>query len=79
MSTSPSLHGILRGSADPRTSRSFEGRFGRIFRSLPRAEFSESALKKLAGTMFAEKPPESGIPAGYTYLGQFIDHDLTFG
>src|SRR6201999_1599371 len=21
---------------------------------------------------------ESGIPAAYTYLGQFIDHDLTF-
>ena len=20
----------------------------------------------------------TGIPAGYTYLGQFIDHDLTF-
>jgi hypothetical protein len=21
---------------------------------------------------------ESGIPAAYTYLGQFVDHDLTF-
>ena len=23
-------------------------------------------------------PEESGIPAAYTYFGQFIDHDLTF-
>jgi len=23
-------------------------------------------------------PEESGIPSAYTYLGQFIDHDLTF-
>jgi hypothetical protein len=22
-------------------------------------------------------PPDSGIPAGFTYLGQFVDHDLT--
>ncbi len=23
-------------------------------------------------------PEESGIPALYTYLGQFVDHDITF-
>jgi len=23
------------------------------------------------------RPPDSGIPAGFTYLGQFVDHDLT--
>lgn len=38
------------------------------------------ALKKL-GTSMADPLPQAGtqttIPAGYTYLGQFIDHDIT--
>ncbi len=68
----------------------FEGRFGRIFRTLKPARFSEGALAELAELMIAESEdaptPETevdneenqGISAGYTYLGQFIDHDLTF-
>jgi hypothetical protein len=74
------------------TSRSplFEGRFGRLFRALPGAEFDDDQLKALATGMTAEAEssvtPESevddeenfGIPAGYTYFGQFIDHDITF-
>ena len=68
-------------------SPSFEGRFGRMFRALPAAVFSENDLGKLAKAMIAEaedegddKDPEEnqGIDAGFTYLGQFIDHDLTF-
>ena len=61
-----------------------------MFRTLPPATFLEDDLKKLAAAMVA--PPEAvqtpeketdaeenqGIDAGYTYLGQFIDHDLTF-
>lgn len=120
----PLLHGTLRGSDDRRRSRTFEGRFGRMFRNLPPAEFSpqepasqkslpaetvgseaqtvrkprsqDDALIALAETMFSpsrsaatsnrttslgtEPAPsqDSEIPAGYTYLGQFIDHDLTF-
>jgi hypothetical protein len=43
-------------------------------------------LKKLGDAMSAtfdpptdgKDPEESGIPALYTYLGQFIDHDITF-
>jgi Animal haem peroxidase len=34
--------------------------------------------KKLAAAMTAGGGGAQGIPAGYTYLGQFIDHDLTF-
>src|SRR6266436_2330016 len=68
----------------------FEGRFGRMFRTLPAAHFNQKDLEKLAAAMVAkhEDPPTSedeiddeenqGIDAGYTYLGQFIDHDLTF-
>jgi len=69
-------------------SPSFEGRFGRMFRTLPAAQFQEGDLKALAAAMVAEPEPiendevdpeeNRGIEAGYTYLGQFIDHDLTF-
>jgi len=68
-----------------------EGRFTRLFPDLPGARFDRADLKKLARRMTA--PPEEpgqeprqgadpeenpGIPAAYTYLGQFVDHDLTF-
>src|SRR2546427_1299004 len=80
----------LRGIDFHPGSTSFEGRFGRMFRTLPHAEFDEDDLKKLAGKMVAQREREptpeterddeenQGISAGYTYLGQFIDHDLTF-
>lgn len=79
-----------RGSDFFPRSPSFEGRFGRMFRNLPHADFREEDLKELAKKMVAEREDEptpetepddeenSGIGAGYTYLGQFIDHDLTF-
>ena len=94
--------GGVRGDQVNRGSRVFEGRFGRMFRTLPAAEFDSDALEALAWAMSAEperdpkddkkpaaaeeKSKESfhdgeentGIPAGYTYLGQFIDHDITF-
>ncbi len=112
-----SSHGGVRGADFNRRSSQFEGRFGRIFRSLPAATWSENALRKLAGdghsedSMSAEPETDlenprlpiapgedldaenenaprksrlhdeeenSGIDAGYTYLGQFIDHDITF-
>ena len=79
-----------RGSDFHPSSTLFEGRFGRMFRTLPAAEFAEEDLKKLAGKMVApaearatsenkdDDEENQGISAGYTYLGQFIDHDLTF-
>src|SRR6185436_10068402 len=83
-------HGIgLRGLDVPRGSEQFEGRFGRMFRTLPPAEHDEEDLEELAKAMVAKdegEPPNddpdseenSGISAGYTYFGQFIDHDITF-
>jgi len=82
----------VRGANVSRTSQLFQGPFGRIFRALPPADFgaddqaSQGALADLAGKMTAMPDPikdgpdaeESGIPAAYTYFGQFIDHDLTF-
>ena len=82
-------HGGVRGGETPIGSQLFQGTFGRMFRTLPPAEFSAAALTELGNAMTADAdtpPPEtegdpeenSGIAAGYTYLGQFIDHDLTF-
>jgi hypothetical protein len=82
----------LRGLMSTASSPLFQGRFGRMFRSLPAATYgstdakSRTALMALGETMTsAFDPPkdgndaeESGIPALYTYLGQFIDHDITF-
>lgn len=86
-------HGTpIRGLMSTMNSPLFQGRFGRLFRSLSRAQFgsTEAAnlqnLAQLGTKMTAsfdpptdgKDPEESGIPALYTYLGQFIDHDITF-
>jgi hypothetical protein len=83
-------HGGVRGADFSPENSEFEGRFGRMFHRLPPAQFSAEALAALGKLMVAKheaKPtPETeiddeenqGINAGYTYLGQFIDHDLTF-
>jgi hypothetical protein len=88
-----STHGsTVRGLTLSHGSKFFGGQFGRMFRALPPADFGESDTKteanllKLGEAMVAphEDPKdgpdeeESGIPAAYTYLGQFVDHDLTF-
>jgi hypothetical protein len=38
---------------------------------------SPAIIKKLARAMTVEGGGDGKIPAGFTYLGQFIDHDLT--
>jgi hypothetical protein len=88
-----SKHGkVVRGLMSAKRSPQFEGTFGRMFRTLPAATFGSNDhetmgnLDKLAKAMTAnpeiarvgKDDEESGIPALYTYLGQFIDHDLTF-
>jgi len=54
-----------------------EFRFSRI---APRGRrMPEAILRKVAEAMTAADSGGNGmIPAGYTYLGQFVDHDLTF-
>ncbi len=62
-------------------SPSYEGRFGRMFRRLPTFRQSDAFLNDLADGM-REDPAAArdnpAIPAGYTYFGQFVDHDITF-
>jgi Animal haem peroxidase len=81
----------LRGLMGVPSSPLFEGRFGRMFRGLPVFAHAESHLMDLGNAMISEAEAEvtpegevdpeettKPIPAGFTYLGQFIDHDLTF-
>jgi hypothetical protein len=89
----------IRGLMSTNRSPQFQGRFGRMFRSLPKASFGRSDDENVqnltllgfqvpqtqSGMSALFDPPtdgpdpeESGIPALYTYLGQFIDHDITF-
>lgn len=82
----------LRGLMSTPKSSSFQGRFGRMFRFLPAATYgktdaaSREALMTLGAAMTSSFDPpkdgfdaeESGIPALYTYFGQFVDHDITF-
>ncbi|MDP9069259.1 MAG: heme peroxidase family protein [Actinomycetota bacterium] len=84
---------ILRGSERVSLSPIHEGVFGRMFRRLsPMPELPLDVLKALAEQMVGEDPAPGGwgtnptptdqdnpdLPAGYTYFGQFLDHDITF-
>jgi hypothetical protein len=53
-------------------------RFSRMGPSGVHRQLSEANRKKVANAMAAGGGGASGIPAGFTYLGQFTDHDLTF-
>ena len=77
-------HGYeLRGLGYVPVSRLHEGRFGRMFR-LPPFVPTDERITEIAAAMLENvsgPSPELENPtisAGYTYLGQFIDHDLTF-
>ena len=64
-------------------------RFGRLFPGLAPATWSTADVRSLATRVMAEEEtvptPENevddeenlGIDAGFTYVGQFVDHDLT--
>jgi hypothetical protein len=88
-------HGHARlGESTPRSVFYDQGRFGRLFPTLP--VFAENtkplrdALAELGaknGPMDAaddlsdpitNNPDNPAITAGFTFLGQFVDHDMTF-
>lgn len=65
----------LSGNKDP-------GLFGRMFPSLSAFSPPEPALQALADAMKDASPNDpagdnNNIPSGFTYLGQFVDHDIT--
>src|SRR3954451_7655588 len=69
--------------------RSAEARYGLMFKTLPAFSPADELLTGLAESMVEKRGPLSDVslsddgldnpelPAGYTYLGQFIDHDMT--
>ena len=56
------------------------GKFGRIFDGLPIYEPTNEGIRQLAETMRDDDAVsgDSTIPLGFAFLGQFIDHDVTF-
>jgi hypothetical protein len=81
------LHGTpLRGMLLTSKDRLAEGRFGTMFKKLPAFAPPDDLLAGLATKMVEDQ----GVPdddhlntsprlfAGFTFIGQFIDHDITF-
>jgi hypothetical protein len=79
------LHGVpLRGMYLTSKNRLAEGRFGAMFKKLPAFAPRDELLKSLAETMVEPNTSDvflatsSRLFAGFTFIGQFIDHDITF-
>lgn len=71
------------GEGLPQTALFKSGKFGRLFPHLPPLKTSKSALLALSKAMIEAAPlnPSGDNPtilSGFTYLGQFVDHDITF-
>jgi len=65
----------LSGHDDP-------GMFGRMFPTLEPLAVGDGPLQELADAMKDPNPGDPAgnntkVPAGFTYLGQFVDHDIT--
>jgi hypothetical protein len=81
------LHGVeLRGMYLTSKNRLAEGRFGLMFKQLPAFAPNDTLLTELANTMVEDQTiPDIDnmntspvLFAGFTFIGQFIDHDITF-
>ena len=78
-SAKASRHGVAMPRGQTPMSGARSGRFGRMFAYLPARDpgpAAIAALVELTRKVTSEDNP--AIAAGYTYLGQFIDHDITF-
>ena len=79
----PAEKTVRTGNLRSRNPRFKVGRFGHMCPStLARPpEVPTAALEKLAASMKDTRPESEvnnlNIPAGFTYLGQFVDHDIT--
>src|SRR5690242_19720850 len=71
----------LRGENVP-LGKKCVGRFGRMFPDLLPLQPGDGPTPEELGKIIQARSGElhfnPDIPAGYTYLGQFIDHDITF-
>jgi hypothetical protein len=78
------MHGAeLRGMFLTSKNRLAEGRFGTMFKSLPAYSPPDALLDDLASTMVEPNTSDdflatsSRLFAGFTFIGQFLDHDIT--
>jgi hypothetical protein len=74
---------VPRGQTAEAAHDVLQGRFGQLFPDCQACAVSDDAIDVLVELMKdkADSPQSNNnpsIPAGYTYLGQFIDHDITF-
>ena len=71
-----------REALDARSGQGDPGMFGRMFPGLEALAVDDAALQELADAMQDPDPASADgnnttVPAGFTYLGQFVDHDIT--
>ena len=74
-------HGVHAPRGQDAATGSRAGRFGRMFGHLPACDPGQEAIDALVAMIeqAGERATENrDTPAAYTYLGQFIDHDITF-
>ncbi|MCF6378118.1 heme peroxidase family protein [Nocardioides KLBMP 9356] len=80
-----------RGLVNAPRSSTETGKFGRLFRTLPPLNLDESQIRAVVALMTdpgdagggggwggTPSTGDSELPSGYTYLSQFVDHDITF-
>ena len=79
------VHGLIPRSGDgmPLGETAPTGKFGRMFPKLAALVPPIEGLVALGEAMIDKEPEEASgdnadVPAGFTYLGQFVDHDITF-
>ncbi|MBD2075541.1 peroxidase [Phormidium sp. FACHB-592] len=81
---------VRNGDNTPQGAFAKTGKFGRMFPELPAFTPPIDSLVVLGNAMIDDRTDPSeplrdhpdgdnrNVPAGFTYLGQFVDHDLTF-
>lgn len=83
------LHGWTgfkeRGEADEAARNRYSAPYGRLYTRWPKHrppgksdDERMAALEGLGETLVRDGDEAGELPAAYTYLGQFIDHDVTF-
>jgi len=71
-------HGSAMTRADLTRSGSPGERFGRMFGNLPVRDPGDEAIEAIVELTNRTSGINPAVPSGFTYLGQFIDHDITF-
>ena len=78
----PAMRSARHGVSVPRGQGSLAGarggRFGRMFGFLAPCDPDDERIDALVAAMKTRPAQNQRIPAGYTYFGQFVDHDITF-